>query len=69
MECRRTDWADGGSISQRQSGIARCTGAAIDLVADELGDLKTLKGTVQFPLDRPIPEDLVRRLVVGKLCP
>ncbi len=44
-------------------------GAAIDLVADELGDLKTLKGTVQFPLDRPIPEDLVRRLVVGKLCP
>jgi uncharacterized protein YdhG (YjbR/CyaY superfamily) len=44
-------------------------GAAIDLVADELGDLKTLIGTVQFPLDRPIPEDLVRRMVVGKLCP
>jgi uncharacterized protein YdhG (YjbR/CyaY superfamily) len=44
-------------------------GAAIDAVADELGDLKTLKGTVQFPLDRPIPEDLVRKLVVAKLCP
>ena len=44
-------------------------GAAIDRVSHELGDLKTLKGTVQFPLDRPIPEDLVRKLVVGKLCP
>jgi uncharacterized protein YdhG (YjbR/CyaY superfamily) len=43
-------------------------GAAIGLVADELGDLKTLKGTVRFPFGRPIPEDLVRRLVVGKLC-
>jgi uncharacterized protein YdhG (YjbR/CyaY superfamily) len=43
-------------------------GGAIDLVADELGNLKTLKGTVQFPLDRPIPEHLVRRLVIGKLC-
>jgi uncharacterized protein YdhG (YjbR/CyaY superfamily) len=44
-------------------------GGAIDLVADELGDLKVLKGTVQFPLDRPIPEDLVRKLVLRKLRP
>ena len=43
-------------------------GGAIDRVADALGELKTLKGTVQFPLDRPIPEDLGRRLVTGKLC-
>jgi uncharacterized protein YdhG (YjbR/CyaY superfamily) len=44
-------------------------GAAIDLGGDELGEFKTLKGTVQFPLDRPIPEHLVRKLVLGKLCP
>jgi uncharacterized protein YdhG (YjbR/CyaY superfamily) len=43
-------------------------GARVDLVADELGNFKTLKGTVQFPLDGPIPAHLVHRLVVGKLC-
>jgi uncharacterized protein YdhG (YjbR/CyaY superfamily) len=43
-------------------------GSAMDLFADELHDYKTLKGTVQFPLDSPIPEDLVRKLVVAKLC-
>jgi uncharacterized protein YdhG (YjbR/CyaY superfamily) len=42
-------------------------GSAIDVYADELGDFQTLKGTVQFPLDRPIPEQLVGNLVVGKL--
>jgi uncharacterized protein YdhG (YjbR/CyaY superfamily) len=29
--------------------------AAIDLVADDLGNLRTLKGTVQFPFDGPRP--------------
>jgi uncharacterized protein YdhG (YjbR/CyaY superfamily) len=42
-------------------------GSAIDQFADELRGFKTLKGTVQFPLDRPIPEDLVRKLVLAKL--
>lgn len=42
-------------------------GSAIDQFATELRGFKTLRGTVQFPLDRPIPEDLVRRLVVAKL--
>ena len=44
-------------------------GAAIDLLGEELRGFKTLRGTVQFPLDRPIPEELVRKLVVVKLCP
>jgi uncharacterized protein YdhG (YjbR/CyaY superfamily) len=42
-------------------------GSAIDLFANELRNFKTLKGTIQFPLDQPIPEDLVRKLVVAKL--
>ena len=42
-------------------------GSAIDLFANELRDFKTLKGTVQFPLDRPIPEQLVGKLVIAKL--
>ena len=37
--------------------------------ADELrafGD--TSRGTVRFPLDRPMPQDLVRRLVVARVA-
>ncbi len=44
-------------------------GGAIDAAEAELAEFKVLKGTVQFPLDRPIPEDLVRKLVLAKLCP
>jgi len=44
-------------------------GAATDLVLFELGDRNTLKGAVQFPRDRPILEDLTRKLVVGQLRP
>ena len=42
-------------------------GSAIDRFTNELRDFKTLKGTVQFPLDRPIPANLVRNLVAAKL--
>ena len=41
-------------------------GSAIDRFTNELRHFKTLKGTVQFPLDRPIPETLVRNLVMAK---
>lgn len=30
--------------------------------AGELSEYKTSKGTVQFPLDKPIPFDLIRRI-------
>jgi uncharacterized protein YdhG (YjbR/CyaY superfamily) len=42
-------------------------GSAADRFEDELREFKTLRGTVQFPLNRPIPEALVRKLVIGKL--
>lgn len=31
--------------------------------ADELSRYKTGKGSVQFPLDEPLPRDLIRRIV------
>jgi uncharacterized protein YdhG (YjbR/CyaY superfamily) len=41
-------------------------GAPLDLFPDELHPYKTLKGTVQFPLDQPVPQDLVCKLVRAK---
>ena len=43
-------------------------GSAIDAFANELREFMTLKGTVQFPLDRPIPDHLVRKLVLAKFA-
>ena len=43
-------------------------GSAIDVFANELRDSRTLKGTVQFPLDQPIPEELVCKLVRAKFA-
>ena len=36
--------------------------SAIHEFAKELTEYKTSKGTVQFPLDNPIPFDLIRRI-------
>ena len=41
-------------------------GSALDSFPEELQGLDTSKGTVRFPLDRPIPEELVHKLVVAK---
>jgi uncharacterized protein YdhG (YjbR/CyaY superfamily) len=41
-------------------------GSAMDAFADELRGYSTAKGTVRFPLDRPIPDALVRKLVLAK---
>ena len=41
--------------------------AGIANFIDELAKFKTSKGAVQFPLDRPIPYDLIRRMVQYKL--
>jgi uncharacterized protein YdhG (YjbR/CyaY superfamily) len=39
----------------------------IEHFANELKDYKTGKGTVQFPLNKPIPCDLVKRMVEFRL--
>lgn len=40
--------------------------APIEAFKDELKDYKTAKGTIQFPLDKPLPLDLIRDIV--KVC-
>jgi uncharacterized protein YdhG (YjbR/CyaY superfamily) len=41
-------------------------GSAMGAFAEELRGFETSKGTVRFPLDQPIPADLVHKLVVAK---
>ena len=36
---------------------------AMDAFADELKSYKTGKGSIQFPLDRTLPADLITRMV------
>jgi uncharacterized protein YdhG (YjbR/CyaY superfamily) len=43
------------------------TAAVLEQFKDELKELKTSKGTVQFPLDEPLPTALVSKLVKARL--
>jgi uncharacterized protein YdhG (YjbR/CyaY superfamily) len=44
------------------------TGEGVTAFKQELSAYKTSKGAVQFPLDQPIPYDLIRRIVAFKLA-
>lgn len=39
------------------------TSSGIEAFAEELKPYKSAKGSVQFPLGRPLPADLIRRIV------
>jgi len=41
--------------------------SGIEVFKEELSAYKFAKGSVQFPLDKPIPLDLVRRIVVFRV--
>ena len=44
------------------------TPSGIEQFAPELAPYKTSKGTIQFPLDQPIPIDLVRRITAFRVA-
>lgn len=43
------------------------TASGIEAFRDELSPYKTSKGTVQFPLGDPVPQDLVARIVAFRV--
>ena len=43
------------------------TGPALEPFADELTGYTTGKDTIQFPYDRPLPEELIRKIAAHRL--
>jgi uncharacterized protein YdhG (YjbR/CyaY superfamily) len=44
------------------------TGSGIEAFKAELTPYKSAKGSVQFPLDQPLPTDLIRRMVESRVA-
>jgi len=43
------------------------TGAIVEAFTDELDGFVTSKGTIQFPLDKPLPITLIKKLVRARV--
>ena len=52
-----------GGFKKHYSLFAIHSDALVEAFTDELSGYKIAKGTIQFPLDRPVPVDLIRRMV------
>ena len=44
------------------------SGRLVEEFADELKAYKTSKGTIQFPIDKPLPAPLVKKMVKARVA-
>ena len=54
--------------AKRQFGFYPMSAATIVAFHDELKDYSTSKGTIRFPLDRPLPAALVSKIVRARVA-
>jgi uncharacterized protein YdhG (YjbR/CyaY superfamily) len=41
--------------------------SAVETLSDQLGDFKTSKGTVQFTLDHPLPDEIIHKMLQTRI--
>lgn len=44
------------------------TASVIEMFKDELKGISTSKGTIHFPLDKPMPLELIKRMVRARVA-
>ena len=53
----------GFAAAKNHCSLYPWSASAIDVLADELADFNTSKGTIRFQPDKPIPDDLIRKII------
>jgi uncharacterized protein YdhG (YjbR/CyaY superfamily) len=53
---------------KRHCSLFPMSAALIDALEEEMKEYRTAKGTLQFPLDRPLPAALVKKLVKARVA-
>ena len=57
----------GFAAAARHCALYPMNGSTVAVFQEDLKDYKTSKGTIQFPLDKPLPTALIRKLVNFRL--
>ena len=57
----------GFAAHARHCALYAWNGTTVEAFADELKDFDTSKGTIRFTPDKPLPDALVRHLVLAKV--